>query len=54
MKTKKIVWKAEQRFLPKFGEVQKGDIKILPENIAESYISQGLAVPFKSTKQEKT
>ena len=40
---KTIVWKGPDRLIPPYGSVEKGVVKDLPDNVADSYIGQNLA-----------
>ena len=57
---KTIVWKGPERQLTCYGMAKEGDVKILPDKVADSYVNQGLAeyrdaepkVPKRSNKKE--
>lgn len=51
--SKVIIWNADERILPGFGVVKKGDRKSVPEHVAKSYVYQGLA-NYPSSKKEKS
>ena len=50
---KEIVWDAEERELPGFGVVSKGDKITVPEQMAKSYVLEGLAKTSKSVVKPK-
>ncbi len=37
-----VTWSGEDRFIPDYGEATKGDKKMLPVEMAESFKQQGL------------
>lgn len=47
----KVKWVGEDRELPGYGVPTKGDILLLPDHLAKSLTSQGLAVKVKSNKE---
>ena len=51
MKKTKIIWDAEPREIPGYGVPSKGDVLNVPNHMAESFVTQGLAVKPKA-KQE--
>lgn len=44
---KKVNWIGEERMIPGYGMGIKGEEKVLPVNIADSFIEQGLAEEVK-------
>ena len=52
----KIKWIGNKRLVPKFGILQYGDVRQLPDDTAKAFIKQGLARKFviKKNKKSKT
>ena len=48
---KDIEWIGETRMIPNYGIGVKGENKTLPDEMAYSFIKQGLAIDAKSKKQ---
>ncbi len=48
---KVIVWTGEDRMIPYYGIGEKGSEKTLPEQLANSFVEQGLA-EFKTTSKK--
>lgn len=51
---KKIKWVGETRMIPNYGMGEKGKTKKLPDNMADSFIAQGLAEVLKTPTKKAT
>lgn len=52
MKMTVIIWDADQREIPGFGVVSKGEKVKLPDHMATSFVYQGLATTIKPEKEK--
>ncbi len=50
MKNVMITWTGEKRIIPNYGVGDNGETKTLPQDLAESFIKQGLAKLKSKTK----
>lgn len=51
---KKVKWIGESRMIPSYGMGVSGEIKVLPVEIADSFIEQGLAKAITTSAKKQT
>ncbi len=49
---KTIEWLGPEKMIPNFGVVNAGDQKELPDNVADSFVEQGLGKFINETKKQ--
>ncbi len=54
IKNKEVIWVGGKSIIPGYGEAIEGDTKLLPIEMAESFVKQGLAKWPGNTSSNKT